>query len=112
MNTDAAIAAFTRLAREDKIVFLLRLARELTVVGRDTYVPGGTGLECPERLRALNEIQHRLLAGCQGLVQDSPERFPDDVLVHIVLDEPQDVVLQRQLQHAFERALAQQAPAA
>jgi hypothetical protein len=46
-------------ARNERAVVLARSVFELTSA-RDTYVPGSNSVEFPERLRALNEIQHRV----------------------------------------------------
>ncbi len=43
-----------------KNAFLAKMAFELTVRGRDTYEPGTSGVLNPSRLRALNEVMHRL----------------------------------------------------
>jgi len=40
--------------------FLAKAAYELTVRARDTYEPGTRGVSEPERLRAINELMHRL----------------------------------------------------
>jgi hypothetical protein len=54
------ISRFTKLSRNEQAVVLARFAFELTISARDTYVPGSNSVEFPERLRALNEIQHRV----------------------------------------------------
>jgi hypothetical protein len=54
------ISSFTKLSRDEQAVALARFAFELTIAARDTYVPGSTAVQFPERLRALNEIQHRV----------------------------------------------------
>jgi hypothetical protein len=103
MTTTQAINKFSSLSPEEKIDFLIRLSQELTIVARDSYEAGGTGLTNPARVRLLNEVQHRI-AGClQALVKDSPKRYPDDVLVKIILEHPEDVELQQQLHVAFGR---------
>jgi hypothetical protein len=104
--------AYTRLKHEDRIRFLLRLAHELTIVGRDSYEVGGNGLTCPHRLRALNEVQHRILASTVALLEDNPKRYPDDALLHIILDHPEDNELQRQVLDSFERIMSQLTSAA
>lgn len=43
-------------------LFLATLAFELTIVGRNSYTVQSDGLDHPEQLRTVNEIQHRVLA--------------------------------------------------
>jgi|ERR1700733_3700538 len=44
---------------------------ELTIAGRETYVPGSLGVEDPTKLRALNECQHFLLGILRRVLFDS-----------------------------------------
>ena len=103
---------FVKLTRDEKLDFLLRLAHDLTIVGRDAYTVGGNGLDAPHRLREINEVEHRILAFCLALKQDNPKRYPDDVLLRIILEHPEDSELQRQILSSFDRVMALQAPAA
>ena len=50
------------LAQAEKVRFLVSLGRELTVAGRESYTFQEKGLDHPEWLREINEIQHRVLA--------------------------------------------------
>ena len=54
------VARFTRLSRDEQAVVLARFVFELTISARGTYVPGSNRVQFPERLRAVNEIQHRV----------------------------------------------------
>jgi hypothetical protein len=46
------------LTLEQKRRFLARLAFELTIAARDTYVPGSEEIAAPRQLRGFNEMQH------------------------------------------------------
>ena len=59
-NGLAFIGQLEDAAPEAKIAFLAKVAFELTIRGRDTYEPGTSGVSAPNRLRALNEVMHRL----------------------------------------------------
>ncbi len=48
------------LDRQAKISVLAQVAHELTVLARDTYEPGTRLVSDPSRLRATNEVLHRL----------------------------------------------------
>src|SRR6266496_1888694 len=89
--------AFAKLTQEERIHFLISLAHELTIVGRDTYSPGANDLKVPARLRTINEIQHRILAWVLSTMADDSARYPKDVLFRFVLEHPQDMDLQRQV---------------
>src|SRR4051812_45435575 len=57
--SDIAIAA-EQFTREEACRFLARLAFELTIAARDTYVADSEDIADPRQLRAFNEIQHRV----------------------------------------------------
>jgi hypothetical protein len=103
--------AFTSYSREEKTAFLLRLVHELTIIARDTYDPESGGVNNPLRLRLINEIQHRIISSAIALAKNDPRRYPDDVLVGIILHHPEDIELQRQLKEAVERLLSQEVTA-
>jgi hypothetical protein len=50
----------------------------------------------------MNEVQHRVTSFLMALRKDEAQRYPDDVLAQIMLEPPEDVELQRQLQEAFD----------
>jgi hypothetical protein len=105
MKTRNAVGTFIPLSREEKVRFLLRLAHELTLVARESYEPGTEALTHPARVRAVNEIQHRILAFLIALVEDDPRRYPDDVLLAIILeDNDRDPEFRNQVWGAFDRA--------
>jgi hypothetical protein len=106
MNDPQAVVFFSALPDDGKASFLAALAHELTVVARDTYEVGGDGLTDPDRMRSINEVQHRLTGFLAALLRGDSQRYPDDVLVRVVLEHPRDAVLQRQLSEAFGRAVS------
>jgi hypothetical protein len=44
-----------------------------------------------------------------ALRRNEEKRYPDEVLVRIILEHPEDLELQRQLQEVFDHLMAQQA---
>jgi hypothetical protein len=56
---DAETARFLQLAPEDRLRWFAKLLFALTMLARNTYVPGGDGLVAPERMRRFNELTHR-----------------------------------------------------
>jgi hypothetical protein len=102
MNVHQAIETFGKYSLQEKIDFLLSFAHMLTMLARDTYAVGEDGLTHPSRLRIINEVQHRVTSFLIALRKDEAHRYPDDVLMRIMLEHPEDVELQRQLQEAFD----------
>jgi hypothetical protein len=107
MTINEAIAVFTAYSLREKEEFLAHLIYELTIVARDSYEVGGDGLTNPQRVRSINEVQHRLSAFLWALLRHDSKRYPDDVLVKIVLEHPEDSTLERQLMEAFARLTSQ-----
>ncbi len=85
---------------------------ELTIIARDSYEVGGDSLTNPQRMRRINEIQHRVSDFLCALQRNNPHRYPDDHLVRIILEHPEDGELERQLNGAFERLTNQRLPVA
>jgi hypothetical protein len=104
MTTDEAIALFSSYSPSEKKEFLAQLMYELTVVARDSYEAGEDGLTNPRRVRRINEVQHCLSAFLGKLLRDDPQRYPDEVLVRIVLEQPEDDVLGQDMMGAFANA--------
>lgn len=103
MTIDEAIAIFSAYSLREKEEFLAHLIYELTVVARDNYEVTGDGLTNSQRVRRINEIQHRLSAFLWALLRNDSKRYPDEVLVRIILEHPEDSVLERQLAETFAR---------
>lgn len=107
MTADEAVSVFISYSQSEKAEFLAQLMYELTLIARDGYGVGRDGLAEPQRVRRINEAQHRVSAFLWALLRDDPQRYPDDVLVRIILEQPDDGVLRRQLSEAFARLAAQ-----
>jgi len=107
-----AIEMFCTYSPQAKIDFLVQLAHALTILARDTYAVGEDGLTNPSRLRIINEIQHRVTGYLMALHRNDPKRYPDDVLVRIILEHPEDQDLNRQLQQTWSRLMGQMATTA
>ncbi|MGA0602657.1 hypothetical protein ACO2Q3_18260 [Caulobacter sp. KR2-114] len=75
-----------------RLEFLINVLWEVTLSGRGTYEPGTRRVSNPERLRALNELAHRVASQTRELVAGAP-RYPDDVFAGIVLEHCQNAGL-------------------
>ncbi len=112
MTVDEAISVFSSYSAEEKKEFIAQLSYELTVVARGCYEEGGDGLTDPHRLRRINEVQHRVSAFLWALLRGDPNRYPDDALLRIVLEQPGDELLRRELGKTFARMTARRLTAA
>jgi hypothetical protein len=65
---------------------LATLGHNLTIAARDTYEFQAPGVRAPQRLRDINEIQHRVFSHILALSTVDKWRYPDDDLISIVLD--------------------------
>jgi hypothetical protein len=76
---------------------------ELSIIARDSYEVGRDGLTNPQRVRRINEVQHPVSAFLCALLRSDTQRYPDDVLLKIILEHPDDNILERQLSESFAR---------
>ncbi|MFO1429555.1 MAG: hypothetical protein U1F76_05350 [Candidatus Competibacteraceae bacterium] len=109
MNIYDAIDTFSHCSLQEKSDFLIRLAHALTILARETYEVGGEGLSQPRRLRLINEIQHRVMGFLVSLREPETRRYPDEVLVRIILEHPEDADLQQQIWKMFNHLISQRA---
>lgn len=107
MTVHHAIETFSGYSSQEKVDFLLHLAHALSILARDTYEVGSDGLTDPPRLRRINELQHRVLSFLIALKKNDAKRYPDDILMRLILEHPDDLELQRQLNEMFGHLLAQ-----
>lgn len=103
MIDDKSLDIFLSYSTKEKEEFIARLIHEITLIARDNYEVGQDGLTNPQRVRRINEVQHRLSAFLCALLDDNPARYPADVLAKIILEHPEDSVLERQLSESFAR---------
>ena len=104
-----AMETFRKYSPQEKNDFLVQFAHALTILARHTYAVAEDGLTNPSRLRIMNEIQHRVTGFLMALRKQDAKRYPDDVLVRIILEHPEDIDLQRQLQETCDRLMEQMA---
>lgn len=109
MTLSQAMDTFSNYSPQEKIDFLVHFAHTLTILARDTYEVGGEGLTQPSRLRRMNEIQHRIMGFLLALMKQEVKRYPDHVFIRLLLEHPDDLGLQQQLQEAFGHLTIQMA---
>ena len=107
MKIDEIITIFSAYSLQEKEEFLAHLSYELTIVMRDSYEVGVDSLANPQRARRINEVQHRVSALLWASLRHDLQTFPDEFLVRLVMEHPDDSVLERQLSEAFTRLVSQ-----
>jgi len=105
MDASRLQTAFQDLSAPAQIETLARFAFELTIVGRLAYEAGSLEIKHPRWLRRVNETQHRVAGQLMALLADNSNRYPDDVIVPLLLEE-NDAELRTQLVAAFARSLS------
>lgn len=100
MTPDEAVAAYSALSARDQLRVLANYAHDLTVIARGTYIPQTEDIADPRRLRLLNEVQHRVTGHMLHLISGNTNRYPDDVIVRIII--PKD---DAELLKGFETAV-------
>jgi hypothetical protein len=86
MDLSEATRRLSALSAEAQLRLLASFGHNLTVAARDTYEFQAPGVREPMRLRQINEIQHRVLAHILALSKSNQFRYPDDVLISIMLE--------------------------
>lgn len=104
-----AIETFCKYSPQEKIDFLVQFAHAMTILARETYAVEKDGLTNQSRLRIINEIQHRVLGFLIALRKHDAKRYPDEVLVRIMLEHPEDLDLQQHLQQTCGHLMEQMA---
>ena len=87
MTPDEAVSAYSTLSAADQLRVLADYAHDLTIIARGTYIPQTEDIADPQRLRLLNEVQHRVTGHMRHLISGNTERYPDDVIVRIIIAE-------------------------
>jgi hypothetical protein len=90
------------LDERSKISFLVTLARELTIVGRASYIPQSEELSKPIWLRKVNEVQHRVLACLSDLLHGANNLGFERSIAEWVLNQ-QDDELAKYMLYAWAR---------
>jgi hypothetical protein len=101
---EAEAAWLQSLSARERARFLIRLCLNLTVAGRALALSGATTEARLERLRELNEIQHRVMGYAShavGATEDQSFLLP---LVMTVLREPRDPDLINAARYAWGQA--------
>jgi hypothetical protein len=102
MKIEDAITFFSSLSVEEQKEFLARLSHELTILGRDCYEIDTNNFTNPSQMRLINEIQHRIALHLLGLLK-KVGNYPDDILVKMIIEHPEDKNFETKAAWAFEQ---------
>src|SRR5712692_11675932 len=98
MTLEKAQKAYSALPPKGQARFLAILAHEVTIWAREAYPQLVKDRETvASRLRAFNELQHRLAGHLLHLLEEDPKRYPDAVLVAILFEMAQPAGCEAQL---------------
>jgi hypothetical protein len=104
MDAVSAIRALVSLTPEMKVRIVAMLCHELTIVARESYGEG-TEVRVPHRLRAVNEIEHRMTGFLIDLLERGGSDCAHDAIVKFFFSDREDRHLQSLLAFSFERVI-------
>ncbi len=105
MDISKAKARYNELKTEQKIDFLIRFSHALTIVGRECYDFGGTGVEHPKSLRYINEMQHRIMGAAMQLRGKGPDEDARNLVIELMLKH-ENALLRARSGWAFEYSIS------
>src|SRR5262245_45529178 len=105
MNIDSEIRNFAGLSSVDQARFMARFMYELTLEARNFYGPGGEGAIDANKLRFVNEIQHRLTRFIEQILIDDPSRPSGEVTLRLLLAPRAEKSIEGLMQAAYVRTI-------
>lgn len=104
LTIDEAIGRFEPLSPDDKARVLGQVSYQFTIAGRDVSTQGDCQQQ-RDKLVALNEIQHKLVAQILALLKRSSDRYPDKEFFLVLADVSKRAGVLPYLQGAFTKVL-------
>jgi hypothetical protein len=105
MNIDSEIRHFSQLSALEQSRFIARFMYELTLEARNFYGPGGEQAIDANKLRFINEIQHRLTRFIEQILIDDPARPTDEVMWKLVLAPRAEKTIENLVHAAYARTI-------
>jgi hypothetical protein len=106
MNIDSEIRHFSDLSANERARFLARFMYELTLEARNFYGPGGEQQTIDaNKLRFINEVQHRLTRFIEQILIDDPARSSDDVMLRLLLAPRAEKTIEALVHAAYVRTI-------
>ena len=105
MNLDSEIRHFVDMSSLEKSRLLARFMYEMTLEARNFYSPTGVQDIDADKLRFINEIQHRLTRFIEQVLIDDPARSADDVMLRLLLAPRAEKTIEALLHAAYSRTI-------
>jgi len=105
MNIDSEIRHFSDLSAVDQARFLARFMYELTLEARNYYGPGGDQAIDANKLRFINEIQHRITHFIEQILIDDPARSSNEVMLKLLLAPRSEKTIEALVHNTYVRTI-------
>ena len=105
MNIESEIRHFSDLSPLDQARFIARFMYELTLEARNFYAPSGEQAIDANKLRFINEIQHRLTRFIEQILIDDPARTSNDAMLRLLLAPRAEKTIEKLVQSAYVRTI-------
>jgi hypothetical protein len=105
MNIDSEIRSFSDLSSLEQARFMARFMYELTLEARNYYAPGGDQDIDANKLRFINEIQHRVTRFIEQILIDDPARSSDEVMLKLLLAPRAEKGIETLVHSAYARTI-------
>jgi hypothetical protein len=105
MNIDSEIRHFSELSALEQARFLARFMYELTLEARNFYGPGGDQAIDANKLRFVNEVQHRVTRFIEQILIDDPARASDEVTWRLLLAPRTEKAIESLVHAAYVRTI-------
>jgi hypothetical protein len=105
MNIESEIRHFSDLSAVDQARFLARFMYELTLEARNYYGPGGDQAIDANKLRFINEIQHRITRFIEQILIDDPARSSDEVMLKLLLAPRAEKTIEALVHNTYVRTI-------
>ena len=105
MNIESEIKHFKDMSALEQSRFLARFMYELTLEARNFYSPTGSQDIDANKLRFINEIQHRLTRFIEQVLLDDPARPSEDMTLRLLLAPRAEKSIEALLQAAYARTI-------
>ena len=101
MTKSELLQIYAVLDSPAKAGFLAALSNQLTILVRGDY---DESVDCARRVKRLmgsNELQHHISSELRHHLEGDPDRYPDEVLLNILLEKAHHYELSNELQQAL-----------
>jgi hypothetical protein len=105
MNIESEIRNFSELSPLEQARFLARFMYELTLEARNFYGPGGEQAIDANKLRFVNEVQHRVTRFIEQILIDDPARPSDEVTLRLLLAPRAEKSIESLVHAAYARTI-------